>query len=134
MLVHGGEVRVSDSNDAFSVTGVAGGLLDESGDNALLVFEAGADEGLTLLMPTAELPALLSVCLGLAGQKLPEAGEADHPAIPIVDWRVGVTESAQLVLALAPQAGGALAFRLQARQAQEIRDALNRALAVLPAE
>jgi hypothetical protein len=112
------------------VTGVAGGLLDEAGESALLQFEAG-DDALNLVMPAAELSALLSVCMGLAGQKLPDAGEADHPTIPVGDWRVGVTGSQGVVLALAARSGGALAFRLQRDQAREMVEALCRALAAL---
>jgi hypothetical protein len=123
---------VSGPSDAFSVTGVAGGLLDETGEAAVLRFEA-AGGALSLVMPAAELNALLSVCVGLCGQKLPEAGEAEHPTIPVADWRVGVTSAPGLALALAPEAGGALAFHLRPDQARQLADALTRALAALEA-
>lgn len=117
---------MSESGDAFSVTGVTGGLLDEAADAALLTFEAEAG-ALSLVLPATELPALLSVCVGLTGQKLPSAGDADHPTIPIGDWRVGVT-CRGLVVALAPESGGALAFHLRRDQAEAIFEALRRAL------
>jgi hypothetical protein len=114
------------------VTGVAGGLLDEAGEAALLQFEAGAG-ALNVIMPATELAALLSVCMGLTGQMLPAAGEADHPTIPVVDWRVGVTGAQGVVVALSAESGGALAFHLRREQAREIVEALSCALAALGA-
>ena len=121
---------MSEPSDAHFVTAVAGGLLDEPGEAALLSFESAAGP-VNLVLPAAELPALLSVCVGLGGQALPDGGEAEHPTIPVADWRVGVTQSQDVVLALAPQAGGALAFHLSAEQAQAVVTGLTRALAAL---
>lgn len=117
------------SNDAYSVTAVAGGVLDETGEAALLRFDTGG-EALSLVLPTAELAALLSVCVGLAGQQLPDAGGADLTTIPVADWRVGVTGAQDLVLALAPEAGGSLAFHLTRDQAAALISALGQALGV----
>lgn len=118
---------MSRSSNAYSVTGVAGGLLDDAGESALLAFE-GQDGPVNLVLPAAELGALLSVCVGLAGQRLPEGGEAEHPTIPVADWRVGVTASQAVIVGLAPEAGGALAFHLSHHQARELLAALSRAV------
>jgi hypothetical protein len=121
---------VSQPSDAHFVTAVAGGMLDDAGEAALLTFESAAGP-VNLLLPAAELPALLSVCVGLGGEALPNGGEAQHPTIPVADWRVGVTQGEDVVMALAPQAGGALAFHLSAEQAQALVTGLSRALAAL---
>ena len=46
--------------------------------------------------------------------------------IPVGDWRVGVSELKALVLGLAPEAGGALAFHLTSGQARGVASALLR--------
>lgn len=122
---------MSGPSDAYSLTAVAGGLLDEAGETAILKFD-GASGALDLTLPAEELTALLSVCVALVGQVLPVGGETEHPTIPISDWRVGLTRAQALVLALAPEAGGALAFHLSREQAQGVAAALARALAVTP--
>ena len=118
---------MSESSDAFSVICVAGGLLDDDGKAALLAFDGEAGP-LTLVLPAAELMSLLSVCVGLAGHALPSAGEAEHPTIPVADWRVGVTSGEAVVVGLAPKAGGALTFNLSRGQAQELGQALLKAV------
>jgi len=113
---------------AYCVTGVAGGALDQDGEAALLAFD-GEGGPLNVVLPVGELMALLSVCIGLAGQALPESGEADHPTIPVGDWRVGLTSAQAVAVAFAPASGGALSFHLSREQAQGLAGALNRALA-----
>ncbi|MDB5447836.1 MAG: hypothetical protein JWQ97_3153 [Phenylobacterium sp.] len=120
---------MSESSDAFSVICVAGGLLDDERKAALLAFDGEAGP-VTLLLPAAELMSLLSVCVGLAGQALPAAGEAEHPTIPVADWRVGVTAGEAVVVGLAPKAGGALAFNFSRDQARELAQALLKAVGV----
>lgn len=112
-------------SDAISVTGVASGQLDEAGEHILLTFESAVGP-VRLVAPAAELAALLSVCIGLSGQSLPACGGREHATIPVTDWRVGVTASPALVLGLAPEAGGALAFHLTPQQAREMAAALSR--------
>jgi hypothetical protein len=112
-------------SDAIFVTGVASGQLDEAGEHILLSFDS-ATGPVRLVVPAAELAALLSVCIGLAGQGLPACGGREHATIPVADWRVGVTASSALVLGLAPEAGGALAFHLTPQQAREMAVALSR--------
>jgi hypothetical protein len=121
------EVRLplSRPDDVFPVTEVADGQLDDDGETVLLSFRS--DRGpVRLALPIAELTALLSVCVGLTGQALPDSGETEHLTIPVDDWRVGVTGAESLVLGLAPEAGGALAFHLTRRQAREMAAALSR--------
>lgn len=120
-------VRVAGRDDAYAVTAVSGGRLDESGEQAILEFE-GEGGRLRLAIPMAEVAAVLSVCIGLAGQRLPQGGEAAHATIPVADWRVGVSDLGALVLGLAPAAGGALAFHLTAAQAGDMAEALERGL------
>jgi hypothetical protein len=116
---------LSRPDDAFPVTEVADGKLDEDGETVLLSFRS--DRGpVRVALPVAELMALLSVCVGLTGQSLPDGGETEHLTIPVNDWRVGVTGAESLVLGLAPEAGGALAFHLTRGQAREIAAALGR--------
>lgn len=112
-------------SDAISVIGVASGHLDEAGEHILLTFESAAGP-VRLLAPAGELAALLSVCIGLSGQGLPASDGREHATIPVADWRVGVTASPALVLGLAPQGGGALAFHLTPQQAHEMAAALTR--------
>lgn len=112
-------------SDAISVTAVASGQLDEAGEHILLTFDS-ATGPVRLVVPAAELEALLSVCIGLAGQGLPACSGREHATIPVADWRVGVTASPALVLGLAPEAGGALAFHLTPQQAREMAIALTR--------
>ena len=113
------------SDDAFSVSGVTSGQFDEAGESVLLTF-AGAAGPIRLVLPAAELMALLSVCIGLTGQSLPADCEGELATIPVADWRIGVTTAAAVVLGLAPGAGGALAFHLTQQQAQEMAAALGR--------
>lgn|GEM_PF-4492683 len=112
-------------DDAFAVTAVSGGRLDLTGESAVLEFES---EGgiVRIALPAGEVAALLSVCIGLAGQGLLNGGEAEHATIPVVDWRVGVSDLKALVLGLAPEAGGALAFHLTAAQGRGMASALLR--------
>lgn len=110
---------------AISAGGVQGGRLDAAGEQALLEFE-GEGGPIRLALPVGELTALLSVCIGLVGQGLPQDSDAEHPTIPVSDWRVGVSERKAVVLALAPEAGGALAFHLSAQQAESLASALLR--------
>jgi hypothetical protein len=116
---------VAGSDDAFSVSGVTSGQFDEAGEGVLLTF-AGPAGPIRLVLPAAELMALVSVCIGLTGQSLPADGEGELETIPVADWRVGVTASAAVVLGLAPEAGGALAFHLTPQQAREMAAALVR--------
>lgn len=116
---------MTDRDDSCSVSGVAGGRLDPFSETVVLEFEA-RDGPIRLSLPVTEVAALLSVCIGLAGQDLPSGGAAEHATIPVADWRVGVSELKALVLGLAPQAGGALAFHLSAPQAREMASALLR--------
>ena len=116
---------MTDRDDAYSATDVRGGWLEDSGENAILEFD-GEKGSVRLVIPANQLSALLSVCIGLAGQCLPNGGAAEHATIPVADWRVGVSEQKALVLGLAPQAGGALAFHLTSPQAREIASALLR--------
>lgn len=118
-------------DETYSATAVTGGRRGD-GDDVRLVFE-GPQGPLELMLPAGELMALLSVCVGLAGQALPQGGEADHPTIPVADWRVGVTADAA-VLGLAPEPGGALAFHLTPQQAGQIAAALGRAAALAQPE
>lgn len=113
------------SDDAFTVSGVTSGQLDEQGDGVLLTFE-GAAGPVRLVLPAAQLMALVSVCIGLAGQRLPADGEGAVATIPVADWRIGVTAAPAVVLGLAPDAGGALAFHLTPEQAREMAAALVR--------
>ncbi|CAN7269351.1 hypothetical protein LJR219_001197 [Phenylobacterium sp. LjRoot219] len=119
---------MSRAGETYSAIGVAGGQRGETDDQVVLVFDGPAGP-LEVALPAAELMALLSVCVGLAGQALPQGGEADHPTIPVADWRVGVTADAA-VLGLAPEPGGALAFHLTPQQAGQIAAALGRAAAL----
>jgi hypothetical protein len=119
---------VSRAGETFSAIGVAGGQRGDTNDEVVLIFD-GPSGPLELALPAAEVMALLSVCVGLAGQALPQGGEADHPTIPVADWRVGVTADAT-VLGLAPEPGGALAFHLTPQQASQIAAALGRAAAL----
>jgi hypothetical protein len=107
------------------VTGVASGEFDAAGEDVVLTFEGPAGP-LRLALPHAELMALVSVCIGLVGQGLPARGAGELATIPVEDWRIGVTASGALALGLAPQAGGALAFHLTPRQAEEMAAALMR--------
>jgi len=116
---------VAGSDDAFSVSGVTSGQFDEAGEGVLLTF-AGPAGPIRLVLPPAELMDLVSVCIALTGQSLPADGEGEVATIPVADWRVGVTASAAVVLGLAPEAGGALAFHLTPRQAREVAAALDR--------
>jgi hypothetical protein len=116
---------VAGSDDTFSVSGVTSGQLDEQGEGVLLTFEAAAGP-VRMLLPAAELMALVSVCIGLTGQRLPADGEGELATIPVADWRVGVTAASAVVLGLAPDAGGALAFHLTPQQAREMAAALVR--------
>lgn len=125
-------LQVPRPDETFSASTVSGGRRGDSGDDVLLVFE-GPEGPFELVLPAAELMALLSVCVGLAGQALPEGGEAEHPTIPVADWRVGVTADAA-VLGLAPEPGGALAFHLTPQQAGQIAAALGRAAALAKPE
>lgn len=113
------------SDDAYSVSGVTSGQFDEAGDDVVLTFEA-ASGPVRLVLPAAELMALVSVCIGLTGQSLPADGEGELATIPVADWRVGVTAASAVVLGLAPDAGGALAFHLTPEQARELSAALGR--------
>ena len=112
-------------DDAFAVTAVSGARLDLTGESVVLEFES---EGgiVRIALPAGEVAALLSVCIGLAGQGLLNSGEAEHATIPVVDWRVGVSDLKALVLGLAPEAGGALAFHLTAAQGRGMASALLR--------
>ena len=112
-------------DDAYLATAVGGGWLEGSGDTAVLEFE-GENGPVRLVIPADEVTALLSVCIGLAVQGLPRGGEGEHATIPVADWRVGVSEGRALVLGLAPEAGGALAFHLTSVQAREMASALLR--------
>jgi hypothetical protein len=133
MLVHRVRLQVLRPDETYWASGVTGGCRGDGGEDVRLVFE-GPQGPLEVALPAGELMALLSVCVGLAGQALPQGGEAEHPTIPVADWRVGVTASAA-VLGLAPGPGGALAFHLTPRQAGEIAAALGRAAALAkPAE
>jgi hypothetical protein len=114
--------------EIFSASGVIGGRREDGGADVQLVFE-GPQGPLEIVLPAAELMSLLSLCVGLSGQRLPQAGEAEHPTIPVADWRVGVTAGAT-VLGLAPQPGGALTFHLTPQQASQIAAALVRAAAL----
>jgi hypothetical protein len=118
-----GAVAVSDK--AYCATGVASGELRQDGEDVVLTF-LGPEGPLRLALPQAELMALVSVCIGLAGQPLPSRGAPELATIPLADWRVGVTATGALALGLAPDAGGALAFHLTPRQAEEIAGALVR--------
>lgn len=113
------------SDDAYSSTGVTSGQLDETGEQVLLTLESEAGP-IRLRLPAAELMALVSVCIGLTGLRLPAGGDDEMATIPVADWRIGVTASSALVLGLAPEAGGALAFHLTPQQAQEMAVALGR--------
>lgn len=115
-------------DETYSAKGVTGGRRSDSGEDVRLMFEGPAGP-LEIALPAGELMALLSVCVGLSGQALPQAGEAEHPTIPVADWRVGVTADAA-VLGLAPAPGGALAFHLTPQQAGQIAAALGRAAAL----
>ena len=112
-------------DDAFAVTAVSGARLDLTGESVVLEFES---EGgiVRIALPAGEVAALLSVCIGLAGQGLLNGGEAEHATIPVVDWREGVSDLKALVLGLAPEAGGALAFHLTAAQGRGMASALLR--------
>ena len=125
MLTYGVRLRVLRPDETYWVTG---GRRGDSGDDVRLVFD-GPKGPLEIALPAGELMALLSVCVGLSGQALPEAGAAEHPTIPVADWRVGVTPDAA-VLSLAPEPGGALAFHLTPQQAGQIAAALGRAAAL----
>ena len=111
--------------DVIAVTGVTSGRLDASAETAVIEF-SGAAGPVRLAVPLGELAALLSVCIGLAGQSLPQGDAAEHATIPVGDWRVGVSELKALVLGLAPEAGGALAFHLTSGQARGVASALLR--------
>ena len=113
------------SDEAYCLTGVTSGELGETGADVVLTFQA-PDGPVRLRLPHAELMALVSVCIGLAGQDLPGRGGTELSTIPVVDWRLGVTAAGALALGLAPEAGGALAFHLTPRQAEEIAAALVR--------
>lgn len=116
---------MTDRDDAYSATAVGGGWLEGCGETAVFEFD-GENGPVRLAIPASQLSALLSVCIGLAGEGLPNGGDAEHATIPVADWRVGVSEQKALVLGLAPQAGGALAFHLTSTQAQEMASALLR--------
>lgn len=120
---------VTDRDDAYPATTIGGGWLEDSGETAVLEFD-GESGPVRLAIPADQLAALLSVCIGLVGQALPHGGEAEHATIPVADWRVGVSEQKALVLGLAPQAGGALAFHLTSPQAREMASALLRGAAM----
>lgn len=121
------------TTDAYPVTGVAGGALDSRGEAALLAFD-GETGPLNVVLPVGELAALLSVCVGLTSQALPQAGEVDHVTIPVGDWRVGVTASHAVAVAFAPASGGALSFHLTRAQAEALAGALTRAVAAAAPE
>ena len=112
-------------DDVIAVTGVSGGRLDASAEQATIEF-TGAAGPVRVSLPLEDLTALLSVCIGLAGQSLPRGDAAEHATIPVGDWRVGVSELKALVLGLAPEAGGALAFHLTRAQARGVAAALLR--------
>jgi hypothetical protein len=116
---------VTGRDDAYAMKAVGGGWLEGDGETAVLEFDSGAGP-VRLVIPAEQLAALLSVCIGLAGQALPNGGEAEHATIPVSDWRVGVSEGKALILGLAPEAGGALAFHLTTIQAREMASALLR--------
>jgi hypothetical protein len=120
---------VPEAGDVYFVTAVSDGQVEELGDTVRLNFDSDAGP-LRLRLPAAELMALVSVCIGLAGQALPDGGETEHLTIPVTDWRVGVTAADSLVLGLAPDAGGALAFHLSRQQAGEMAAALSRGVAM----
>jgi len=133
MLAYRVRLQVLRPDETYSASAVSGGRLGDSGEDVRLVFE-GPQGPLEIALPAGELMALLSICVGLSGQALPQGGEAEHPTIPVADWRVGVTADAA-VLGLAPEAGGALAFHLTPQQAGQIAAALGRAAALAkPAE
>jgi len=127
MLAHRVRLQVLRPDETYSASGVTGGRRGDGDEDVRLVFE-GPQGPLEVALPAGELMALLSVCVGLAGQALPQGGE-EHSTIPVADWRVGVTASAA-VLGLAPEPGGALAFHLTPQQAGEIAAALGRAAAL----
>lgn len=128
MLTYRARLQVLRPDETYSATGVTGGRRSDSGEDVQLVF-ASPEGPLEITLPACELMALLSVCVGLSGQALPQGGEAEHPTIPVADWRVGVTADAA-VLSLAPAPGGALAFHLTPQQAGQIAAALGRAAAL----
>jgi hypothetical protein len=116
---------VAGSKEAYCVTGVTSGQLGETGEHVVLTFE-GAGGAVGVALPRSQLMALVSVCIGLAGQDLPSREAAELSTIPVSDWRVGVTAGGALALGLAPAAGGALAFHLSPQQAEEMAAALVR--------
>lgn len=117
---------MAESDEAYCVTGVASGQPGETGEDVVLTF-AGPDGPVRLALPHGELMALVSVCIGLAGQDLPAGGAVELATIPVADWRIGVTAGGALALGLAPEAGGALAFHLTPQQGEEMAAALVRA-------
>ena len=112
-------------DEAYRLTGVTSGQLGQTGEEVVLTFQ-GAEGPVRLALPHAELMALVSVCIGLAGQDLPAKDATELATIPVADWRIGVTSAGALALGLSPEAGGALTFRLTPRQAEEMAAALVR--------
>jgi hypothetical protein len=123
---------VTDRTDAYAATAVTGGLL--TGDGAALLAFEGEERAVNLRLPLGELMSLLSVCVGLTGQRLPNGGDPEHPAIPVADWRIGVTAERAVVLAMGLEAGGSLSFHMEPQQATEFMSALSRALEVANGE
>jgi hypothetical protein len=120
-------MRFEVSTDAYSVSGVAGGLWDDEGEAALLAFEGGAGP-VSLVLPACELLALLRICLDLAGQTLASGEGVGQPAAPLADWRVAVNAERDVILELAADAGGPLAFNIDHDQAQALARALDQAV------
>lgn len=124
---------MTEFDEAHRLTGVTSGELGQTGEDVVLTFQ-GAEGPVRLALPHAELMALVSVCIGLAGQNLPARDATPLATIPVADWRIGVTSAGALALGLAPEAGGALAFHLTPRQAEEMAAALVRGARLAQAE
>lgn len=120
-------------DETYRLTGVTSGQLGQTGEDVVLTFQ-GIEGPVRLALPHAELMALVSVCIGLAGQNLPAKDTTELATIPVADWRIGVTAAGALALGLAPEAGGALAFHLTPQQAEEMAAALVRGARLAQAE